>query len=65
MTTDQPQGKHPQQPPRCLICGRPRDPRYRPFCSARCRDRDLLNWLDGRYVIPVQESEPDEDGPGP
>lgn len=46
--------------PRCPICGRPRDPRFRPFCSARCRDQDLLNWLGGRYAIPAQESEADE-----
>ena len=43
--------------PRCPVCGKPRDERFRPFCSARCRDRDLLNWLGGRYAIPAQESE--------
>jgi len=44
--------------PRCPICGRrPVESRFRPFCSARCRDQDLLNWLGGRYAIPVQESE--------
>lgn len=49
---------------RCPACGRPAVERFRPFCSARCRDRDLLNWLDGRYAIPVQESEAEEeDGP--
>ena len=48
------------QTPRCPVCGRPRDPRYRPLCSTRCRDQDLLNWLDGRYAIPVQESEADD-----
>lgn len=46
---------------RCPICGKPMVPRYRPFCSARCRDRDLLNWLDGRYAIPAQEAEADPD----
>ncbi len=58
-----PAGKKPPQPPRtprCPVCGRPRDPHYQPFCSARCRDQDLLNWLDGRYAIPVQESEADD-----
>ncbi len=44
-------------PGRCPICGGPRVHRYRPFCSARCRDRDLLNWLDGRYRVPVVERE--------
>jgi uncharacterized protein len=23
-----------------------------PFCSARCRDVDLGNWISGKYVIP-------------
>jgi endogenous inhibitor of DNA gyrase (YacG/DUF329 family) len=26
-----------------------------PFCSARCRDVDLGNWLSGNYVIPGRE----------
>jgi endogenous inhibitor of DNA gyrase (YacG/DUF329 family) len=51
--------------PRCPICGRPVEPRFRPFCSARCRDQDLLNWLGGRYAIPAQESEADEEGEVP
>jgi endogenous inhibitor of DNA gyrase (YacG/DUF329 family) len=50
--------------PRCPICGRPVEPRFRPFCSARCRDQDLLNWLGGRYAIPAQESEADEEDEG-
>ena len=36
----------------CPICGKPRDPRYAPFCSARCSDIDLGRWLKGAYVIP-------------
>lgn len=48
-------------PPACPICGKPRDPRYRPFCSKRCADVDLGRWLTGRYAIPVQEQD-DEDG---
>jgi endogenous inhibitor of DNA gyrase (YacG/DUF329 family) len=51
--------------PRCPICGNPRDQRFRPFCSARCRDQDLLNWLGGRYAIPAQEVEADEDEEAP
>ncbi|MFO1075184.1 MAG: DNA gyrase inhibitor YacG [Geminicoccaceae bacterium] len=42
---------------RCPLCGKPAEQHYRPFCSARCRDQDLLNWLGGRYAIPAQESE--------
>ncbi len=45
---------------KCPICGRPSEPRLRPFCSARCRDQDLINWLDGRYAVPAVET--DQDG---
>ena len=36
----------------CAICGKPRDPRYDPFCSKRCADVDLHHWLSGAYVVP-------------
>ena len=39
----------------CVMCGRPRDPRYDPFCSRRCADVDLYRWLNGSYVIPGGE----------
>jgi endogenous inhibitor of DNA gyrase (YacG/DUF329 family) len=51
--------------PRCPLCGRPRDPRFRPFCSAACRDRDLLNWLAGRYRIGSVETEDEGEIPEP
>lgn len=41
----------------CPTCGRPvlsvgdDRPREFPFCSARCRDRDLGAWFAGRYTI--------------
>ena len=50
--------------PRCPICGKPRHPDYRPFCSKRCADVDLGRWLTGSYAIPVREEE-DEDGEAP
>ena len=28
-----------------------------PFCSPRCRDRDLLKWLGDGYAIPGDASE--------
>jgi uncharacterized protein len=40
---------------KCAICGRPRDPKYDPFCSRRCADVDLHRWLKGTYVIPGAE----------
>jgi endogenous inhibitor of DNA gyrase (YacG/DUF329 family) len=43
---------------RCPLCGRPAEPRWRPFCSRRCADIDLANWLGEAYRIP---SEADDD----
>jgi uncharacterized protein len=31
---------------------RPVDPRWRPFCSERCKLLDLSKWIDGDYRIP-------------
>lgn len=42
---------------RCPLCDRPRDPHFRPFCSRRCRDQDLLRWLDGSYAIPAVDAD--------
>ena len=36
----------------CPICGKPRDAKFRPFCSKRCADLDLAKWLKGEYSIP-------------
>lgn len=52
-------------PPRplrpCPVCGRvPPDARFRPFCSARCRQVDLGRWLSGDYAIPTTPE--DEEG---
>ena len=37
----------------CPICGNKilnyRD--YLPFCSRRCGDDDLFNWLEGKYIF--------------
>ena len=38
--------------PTCPICGDPAVPAYKPFCSARHRDRDLLQWLGEGYRLP-------------
>ncbi|MEZ5930930.1 MAG: DNA gyrase inhibitor YacG [Alphaproteobacteria bacterium] len=51
----------PKKTPRCPQCGKPRDKRYRPFCSPRCRDLDLGKWLDGSYAIPAAEEEPQDE----
>ncbi len=44
----------------CPICGKPRDPRFVPFCSRRCADVDLHRWLTGAYAVPAVE---DDEGP--
>jgi hypothetical protein len=48
-------GKREPAAKSCAICGRPRDPKYDPFCSRRCADVDLHRWLKGTYVIPGPE----------
>jgi endogenous inhibitor of DNA gyrase (YacG/DUF329 family) len=45
----------------CPTCGKPADPKHRPFCSARCQMLDLGRWLKGDYRIPSDERP--EDGP--
>jgi uncharacterized protein len=47
--------------PRCPICGRPRVHRYRPFCSARCRDVDLGRWFGEVYTVPAAAPGYDDD----
>ena len=41
---------------KCPICKKEfTDMKYRPFCSKRCADIDLGNWLNGSYAIPAEE----------
>lgn len=42
---------------RCVICGKPQDEKYRPFCCKRCADVDLNRWLKGAYAIPASEED--------
>ena len=44
---------------KCPICGKPREPEHAPFCGTRCRDRDLVKWLDDGYALPGPKAEPD------
>lgn len=44
----------------CPLCGAASAEPFAPFCSSRCADRDLANWLGGRYAIPAADD--DEDG---
>ena len=36
----------------CPICGKPISAAHKPFCSRRCGDRDLLQWLGEGYRLP-------------
>lgn len=44
---------------KCPICGKPRADEHTPFCSSRCRDRDLVQWLEGGYALPGPAADPD------
>ncbi|MDF2367936.1 DNA gyrase inhibitor YacG [Sneathiella sp.] len=48
----------------CPQCGKPGVHKFRPFCSARCKQVDLGKWFNEAYVIPGEETIPanDEDG---
>lgn len=45
---------------KCVICGKPQDAKFKPFCCKRCSEVDLNRWLKGAYAIPAVE----EDDPG-
>jgi endogenous inhibitor of DNA gyrase (YacG/DUF329 family) len=49
--------------PKCPICKRPVEERFKPFCSKRCAHVDLGRWLKGGYAIAATESEEEDDQP--
>ena len=50
---------------KCPICGAPRAADYRPFCSRRCADVDLLRWLNGSYAIASMADDEEDGEPSP
>jgi endogenous inhibitor of DNA gyrase (YacG/DUF329 family) len=50
--------------PACPICGEPATPAFKPFCSARHRDRDLLQWLGEGYRLPGGPALGEDDADG-
>jgi endogenous inhibitor of DNA gyrase (YacG/DUF329 family) len=54
---------HDDTPKRCPICGKPRSDAHKPFCSARCRDRDLMRWLEDGYALPGPPADAEEERP--
>jgi endogenous inhibitor of DNA gyrase (YacG/DUF329 family) len=52
--------------PLCVLCRRQTvDPRWRPFCSERCKLQDLARWADGSYRLPGERVEEPEEGEDP
>ena len=47
-------------PKLCPICKKPRAVAFAPFCSARCRDRDLHRWFNDDYAVPGRPAAPEE-----
>jgi uncharacterized protein len=47
--------------PKCALCGKPVDPKYRPFCSRRCADVDLGRWLKEGYRVETDETPGEEE----
>lgn len=45
---------------KCPVCGKTADPAHKPFCSAGCKDRDLLQWLGEGYKVPGPAVSPDQ-----
>ena len=45
---------------KCPICRKPRSEEHTPFCSQRCKDRDLIQWLDDGYALPGRPSTSDD-----
>ncbi len=45
----------------CPICKKPSVAAHQPFCSQGCKDRDLINWIDGAYAAPAPLDEEEAD----
>lgn len=46
----------------CVLCGKPMQEKYKPFCSKRCADIDLHRWFSGAYAVPAPADPEDEEG---
>ena len=44
----------------CPICRKARSEQFSPFCSARCRDRDLARWFNDGYTVPGPPATPED-----
>jgi endogenous inhibitor of DNA gyrase (YacG/DUF329 family) len=44
----------------CPICRKPRSTEFAPFCSSRCRDRDLARCFNEGYAGPGPPADPED-----
>ncbi|MEL6874075.1 MAG: DNA gyrase inhibitor YacG [Pseudomonadota bacterium] len=44
----------------CPVCSKAQSAEFAPFCSAGCKDRDLLQWLGEGYKVPGPAVSPDQ-----
>lgn len=44
----------------CPICRKAQNAEFAPFCSSRCRDRDLNQWLTDGYALPGPPADPED-----
>lgn len=44
----------------CPICRKPRSEVHAPFCSTRCKDRDLVQWFSDGYAVPGPPVDPED-----
>ena len=49
--------------PKCPLCAKPGEAKYRPFCSKRCADIDLGRWLKESYRVPTNDAPEDGETP--
>lgn len=49
----------PSAAERCPLCRFAASAEHAPFCSAGCRDRDLLQWLGEGYAVPGAPADPE------
>lgn len=45
---------------KCPVCQKPTVSDFTPFCSAHCKNVDLLKWLNEDYKVPTQIVEEEE-----
>ena len=40
---------------KCPMCKQLSSAKFEPFCSEKCANKDLCNWLTGKYYIPGEK----------